>query len=521
MLFTPPTQAFDAVRTLAAPAAFAQALELGPFSAFTQDSMLGTARGLVKTTDVRTAPGWLSVRRPVTFMAGQKKSLGTELLMSFETMCRAASGWLSARPSQTFLDLQNDALGTAQRFVKTTDVRTAPGWLSVRRPVTFMAGRGSLLGGDVLPRFKTMCRAVSGVLSARPSDRFPNKHDSALGTARRHVNPTGACAASGWLSAQAPADFSEVPDAAAYHLPVFPAEAAEWMEAAEGKFIIDGTLGGGGHSEIFLKAGADVLGVDRDPEALAHARARLQAFGARFTTWEGNFSQVASSPAILDGRKADGLMLDLGVSSRQLDSAARGFSFMREGPLDMRMGPSSPHTAAEIVNEWPEAEIVRILFEFGEEPKARRIAAAIVKQRAVRKFETTLDLANCIEAAIGRHGRTHPATRAFQAIRMAVNEELESLATALHSASSILKPGGRLLIITFHSLEDRMVKRFLRHRSTPFIDDPGWPEPRPNPDFQFQLLARKAILPTAEETTLNPRARSAKLRVARLLAPKP
>ncbi len=144
-----------------------------------------------------------------------------------------------------------------------------------------------------------------------------------------------------------------------------------------------------------------------------------------------------------------------------------------------------------------------------------------MKQRGAKPFETTLELAACIEAAVGRHGRTHPATRAFQAIRMAVNEELESLATALASVPSVLKPGGRLLIITFHSLEDRMVKRFLRHRSAPFIDDPGWPEPRPNPDYQFQLLARKAIAPTPEEKSLNPRARSAKLRVARLLDPTP
>jgi 16S rRNA (cytosine1402-N4)-methyltransferase len=194
---------------------------------------------------------------------------------------------------------------------------------------------------------------------------------------------------------------------------------------------------------------------------------------------------------------------------------------MREGPLDMRMGPSSPRTAADVVNQWAEADLVRIFFEFGEEPKSRRIAAAIAKQRVIKPFETTTELAACIEAAIGRKGRIHPATRAFQAIRMAVNEELESLATALVAAPSVLKPGGRLLIITFHSLEDRMVKRFLRHRSTPFIDDPGWPEPRPNPDYQFELLVRKAILPTAEETSLNPRARSAKLRVARLLEHKP
>ena len=304
---------------------------------------------------------------------------------------------------------------------------------------------------------------------------------------------------------------------AGYHLPVLPSEVAEWMDAKSGDFIIDATLGGGGHSEIFLKAGAEVLGVDRDPEALEHARARLAGYGSRFSTWQGNFSNLLEIPAIKAGRKADGLLLDLGVSSRQLDSAARGFSFMREGPLDMRMGPSSPRTAAELVNQSSEAELTRILFEFGEEPKARRIAAALVKQREAKPFSTTLELAACIEAAVGRQGRIHPATRAFQAIRMAVNEELESLAAALAAVPQVLKPGGKLLVITFHSLEDRMVKRYLRHRSTPMIDEPGWPAPRPNPDLQFELLARKAIAPSAAEIAANPRSRSSKLRVARLL----
>jgi 16S rRNA (cytosine1402-N4)-methyltransferase len=366
-----------------------------------------------------------------------------------------------------------------------------------------------------------MVRAAPGWLSARPSSIFLSAQNGALGTARRFVDQTDACAAPGWLSAQAPVDFSETVAAGDYHLPVFPAEVAEWMAPGPDQFIIDGTLGGGGHSEIFLKAGARVLGVDRDPEALAHARARLAAFGGRFSTWEGNFSRLSEIPEIQMGERADGLLMDLGVSSRQLDSAARGFSFMREGPLDMRMGPSSPRTAADIVNCWQEADIVRILFEYGEESKARRIAGAIVRQRAEKPFVTTLDLANCIEKAIGRQGRTHPATKTFQAIRMAVNEELESLATALATAPAVLKPGGRLLIITFHSLEDRMVKRFFKHRSTEFLDEPGWPEPRPNPDYQFRLLARKAIIPTAEETSLNPRARSAKLRVAQLLDLKP
>ena len=304
-----------------------------------------------------------------------------------------------------------------------------------------------------------------------------------------------------------------------YHLPVFPQEVIEWSAAGPDTFVIDGTLGGGGHSELFLRTGARVLGVDRDPEALAFASKRLASFGSRFSCWEGNFSDVSQSPAIQSGDLADVWLMDLGVSSRQLDSAERGFSFQKDGPLDMRMGPSSPRTAADVVNGWSEAELVKIFFEFGEEPKARRIAAAIVKRRETKEFDTTLDLANFIEKTIGRHGRTHPATRAFQAIRMAVNEELESLAKALESASSVLKPGGRLLIITFHSLEDRMVKRFLKHRSTEFLDEPGWPEPRPNPDYQFRLLARKAIGPTSEEISRNPRARSAKLRVAQLLAP--
>ncbi len=291
------------------------------------------------------------------------------------------------------------------------------------------------------------------------------------------------------------------------------------MAAGPGRFIIDGTLGGGGHSELLLKTGARVLGVDRDPEALAHAGERLAAFSSRFFTYQANFSEIPAHPEIAAGELADGLLLDLGVSSRQLDYAPRGFSFMREGPLDMRMGPNASLTAAELVNNWPESEIARILFTFGEEPRARRIAAAIVRHREHKRFTTTTELAGCIETAIGRNSRIHPATRAFQAIRMAVNEELESLSSVLSSVGKILKPGGRLLIITFHSLEDRMVKRFLRHHSQPYIDDPTWPEARPNPDYRFQLLAKKAIAPTDQETSANPRARSAKLRVAQLLGP--
>jgi 16S rRNA (cytosine1402-N4)-methyltransferase len=459
MLFTPPTLALEARGNPAATRTHAQVSE-SVFSFF-PDKFEGSGHRsfLSFQTDDHTTPGWCSVWHPLTFMAGRTKSLGTELLALFMTM-----------------------------------VRTAPGWLSVRPSNFLLAGRGKSLGTEIFALFRTMVRTAPGWLSVRPSAFF-------LHTAEAHE--------------------ATALGAGDYHLPVFPAEIGDWMAAAPGKFIIDGTLGGGGHSEIFLKAGARVLGVDRDPEALAHARARLAEYGGRFSTWEGNFSQLADIPDIQQGDRADGLLLDLGVSSRQLDSASRGFSFMREGPLDMRMGPTSPRTAAEIVNHWPEAEIVRILFEFGEESKARRIAGAIVKHRESKRFETTLDLANCIERAIGRHGRTHPATKTFQAIRMAVNEELESLSTALAAAPQILKPGGLFLIITFHSLEDRMVKRFFKHRSTAFLDEPGWPEPRPNPDYQFRLLARKSIAPTAQEISSNPRARSAKLRVAQLLHPTP
>jgi 16S rRNA (cytosine1402-N4)-methyltransferase len=524
MLFTPPTLTLATVHFTVAPATSARVSALG----FLSDKAAGSGQHAAGSmlTDARTAcHGWLSVRHPFTFIAQRAKSLGTELFAHFETRFRAAChGWLSARTSQVFL-FSGEMAGSGQHAISPmlTDARTVfHGWLAVRRLVTFIGEQLEEVGTPLQQLCVTMRRPASRVLSARPSAHFLSGQNGKLGTVSRGVDEqTDACAAPGWLSAQASVHFSKNSAAAEYHLPVLPAETAEQMAAGPGKFIIDGTLGGGGHSELFLQAGAKVLGVDRDPEALAHARARLADFGDRFTTWEGNFSGIQEIPAIAQGELADGLLMDLGVSSRQLDSAARGFSFMREGPLDMRMGPSSPRTAADIVNGWPEADIVRILFEYGEESNARRIAGAIVRQRTTQPFITTLDLANCIEKAIGRHGRTHPATKTFQAIRMAVNEELESLTTALAAAPKVLKPGGRLLIITFHSLEDRLVKRFLKHRSSAFLDEPGWPEPRPNPDYQFRLIARKAIAPSAAEISQNPRARSAKLRVAELIDLKP
>lgn len=410
---------------------------------------------------------------------------------------------------------RNHALGTARHFENTNAV-TASGWLSARRSFPLLlAERLKSLGTELHTFIEPLRSAAPGWLSAHASVDFSNgKQNHELGT----VSGDGKSdveSAAGWLSASASESFSPK----GYHLPVLPDEVIEMMEAGHGKFIIDGTLGGGGHSELLLKSGAKVLGVDRDPEALAHAGERLAAFGSQFTTFHANFSEIPSYSGIEAGELADGLLLDLGVSSRQLDSAERGFSFMREGPLDMRMGPNATMTAAELVNTWTEAEITRILFSYGEEPRSRRIASAIVSQREKKPFETTLDLAACIENAVGRNSKIHPATRTFQAIRMAINEELESLASILENAAKVLKPGGRLLIITFHSLEDRMVKRFLRHHSQPYIDDPTWPAPRPNPDYKYRLISKKAIAPSQTEISSNPRARSAKLRVAQLSGP--
>lgn len=413
------------------------------------------------------------------------------------------------------------AFGTALRTAFRTVVRSGfHGWLSGRTLSVFQAERREPIGTVLLSPIHPRPRAgFHGWFAARgaASVFFRGFRASGGAAARRDRRPGGRPGFPGWFAEQR----SERSAAERhYHVPVLADEACEWMAAGAGRFIIDGTLGGGGHSERFLEAGASVLGIDRDPEALAHARERLARFGDRFHSREGNFAEILlTHPEVLGGVRADGLLLDLGVSSRQLDAAERGFSFQKDGPLDMRMGPSVERTAAEVVNEWPESELLRVLREYGEEPQARRIAAAIVRHRAGRPFESTLELAGCIEREIGRRGRTHPATRSFQAIRIAVNDELGSLQRALERSVEVLRPGGRLLVITFHSLEDRMVKQFMQDRSRPWLDRPEWPEPRPNPRWAFRLPRRKAIAPGDAEIRTNPRARSAKLRVAELLNP--
>ena len=298
-----------------------------------------------------------------------------------------------------------------------------------------------------------------------------------------------------------------------FHDTVLLAEAVALLAPAPGRIIVDGTLGGGGHSAALLAAGARVIGVDQDPEALAFAEARLGEGGENFRAVRGNFARIGEALDALGLAKIDGVLLDLGVSSRQLDAAERGFSFMREGPLDMRMDPSAPVSAADLVNTMSGEQLEKIFRNFGEEPAARKIAVRLVRDRMVTPFTTTKQLADAVETVIPRHGRTHPATRIFQALRIAVNRELDVLAEGLAQFSTRLAPGGRFAVITFHSLEDRIVKTFFKARTTAFLDRPEWPAPRPNPDFIFKAVTRKPVTASEAEQRANPRARSAKLRV--------
>ncbi|MEQ8901282.1 MAG: 16S rRNA (cytosine(1402)-N(4))-methyltransferase RsmH [Roseovarius sp.] len=274
---------------------------------------------------------------------------------------------------------------------------------------------------------------------------------------------------------------------------------------------LDGTLGAGGYARGLLDAGAaQVIGVDRDPLALDLARDWGADYGDRLRLVQGNFAQMDDYASDLDG-----VVLDLGVSSMQLDEAARGFSFRNDGPLDMRMSQSGP-TAADLVNETPEAELANIIFLYGEERASRRIAKSIVRVREDAPIETTLQLAGIVERCLPRPkpGQTHPATRTFQAIRIAVNDEYGALIEGLEAAERALKPGGQLAVVTFHSIEDRMVKRFLQIRAGATGGGSRHAPKIEQPDPQFTLKSRKAIGPDAQELDENPRARSAKLRVA-------
>jgi 16S rRNA (cytosine1402-N4)-methyltransferase len=294
------------------------------------------------------------------------------------------------------------------------------------------------------------------------------------------------------------------------HVSVLLDEVVEALQPAPGKTIVDGTFGAGGYSRAFLDAGANVMAFDRDPGARRFAEGLDPA---RFRLVEAPFSAMCETAG---AAAVDGVALDLGVSSMQLDEAGRGFSFLRDGPLDMRMGASG-RTAADLVNEEAPAELARILFVYGEERKSRRIAGAIARRRAQQPFTRTVELADFIEDALGgrRGAKAHPATRAFQALRIAVNDELVELERGLAAAEEALKSGGRLAVVTFHSLEDRIVKAFLALRAG---RTPGGSRHRPEvaagPAPSFELLFNGARAPSPAEVAANPRARSAKLRAA-------
>lgn len=300
-----------------------------------------------------------------------------------------------------------------------------------------------------------------------------------------------------------------------YHLSVLEDEVLRFMAVTEGEVVFDGTLGGGGHSERLLAAGARVIACDRDPAALAFACERLAAYGDKFKAYHGNYDQMDQLLADAgEGAGVDGILLDLGISSKHVDDAERGFSFAKDGPLDMRMDSTAELTAELLVNEGAEDELRRILWDFGEERSARAVVRAMVAARELGRIETTGQLVALVESVIPRRGKRHPATKVFQALRIAVNDELGHLHKALEKSVNCLKPGGRLAIISFHSLEDRIVKRFLRQHSMAMLDRPEWPEPKRNPECYFSLPVRKPYAPSASELANNPRARSAKLRVA-------
>jgi 16S rRNA (cytosine1402-N4)-methyltransferase len=295
------------------------------------------------------------------------------------------------------------------------------------------------------------------------------------------------------------------------------AETIEALQPTPGKLLFDGTLGGGGHSEALLQQGARVVAMDQDEQALAYANARLKGYADRFCALRGNFRHFPQIVEEAGVSGFDGMLVDIGVSSHQLDDGARGFSFNKEAPLDMRMDTAADQTAADVINTAAEEELVRIFFEYGEESNARRIARAIVKARSSRLIQTTTQLAEIVAAASPKRGKRHPATLVFQALRIAVNDELAALRDFLAAAPKWLKPGGRLAVITFHSLEDRIVKQTFAHLSAPELDRPEWPAPRPNPDCMLKLITRKPIEASEAELELNPRARSARLRVVERL----
>jgi 16S rRNA (cytosine1402-N4)-methyltransferase len=306
------------------------------------------------------------------------------------------------------------------------------------------------------------------------------------------------------------------------HRPVLLEETLKFLAPERGGLFVDCTVGLGGHSEAMLKSSADtrVIGMDLDPAALAYARQRLATFGERFRAVQANFRAIAAVLQQVNEREPSGILVDLGVSSLQFDSPERGFSFRFDAPLDMRMDPTTGDTAADLLQQLPESEIARIIFEFGEERRSRRIARRIVERREQGKpVTTTKELADLVMAASGggKRQQIHPATRTFQALRIAVNNELEGLGDFIEVAADLLAPDGRFVGISFHSLEDRILKQELRRLSGHCQCPPRLPVCSCGARKVVEILTRRPVAPSAREIEENPRARSAKLRAARKL----
>lgn len=306
------------------------------------------------------------------------------------------------------------------------------------------------------------------------------------------------------------------------HRPVLLEETLKYLAPERGGLFVDCTVGLGGHSEAVLNSSPDtrVLGLDRDPSALEYSRQRLAPFGERFRAVQSDFRQIETVLHEAGEREASGILVDLGVSSLQFDSPERGFSFRFDAPLDMRMDPTTGDTAADLLQQLPETEIARIIFEFGEERHSRRIARRIVERREQgQPVTTTAELAELVRAAVGGGGRKrqqiHPATRTFQALRIAVNNELDGLGEFVETAVDLLRPDGRFVAISFHSLEDRIVKRTLRILSGHCECPPRLPVCACGARKTVEVLTRRPVVPGDQEIDENPRARSSKLRACR------
>jgi 16S rRNA (cytosine1402-N4)-methyltransferase len=305
-----------------------------------------------------------------------------------------------------------------------------------------------------------------------------------------------------------------------FHTPVMLEKVLQSLRCKPGGIYVDGTLGGGGHARAILENTAPdglLIGIDRDDDALLESEKRLQPFGQRKILIKGNFADIGEILTNLNIRKVDGILLDLGVSSHQLDTADRGFSFSLDAPLDMRMDQSSRYRAYDLVNLSPEKELRQVIRDYGEEPMAGRIARAILAKRASAPIRTTIELADVVCRAVRRQGvrkKVHPATRTFQAIRIAVNQELSNLSTAMDAGIDQLGQGGRFSIISFHSLEDRIVKETFRSLEGRCQCPPGLPVCQCQREAKLRVLTRKPLRPEADESEKNPRARSARLRTA-------